>query len=86
MILYAHKGFTGTIKVAEEDGFIETQLGTLPYIKGDILFTDLHGDVNILTKDYLDKNFIEVKLFEDKAKSSGEEYRKLSRELGVIDY
>lgn len=87
MKLYAHKGLTGTVKVAEDDGFIETQNGDIPYIKGEILFTDLNGNVDIITQKQLDENFVEVQIKDKKrTKLDREGYRRISRELGVVDY
>lgn len=60
VILYAHKKFLIHVNRAEKDGVLVSQVADIPIKKGELFGTDQLGNVEPLTDEYFERNFVPV--------------------------
>lgn len=101
MKFIAHKSFVGQVKKIEEDGSIFINEIEIPTQKGELIFTNLKGEQQIITNTQLENDFVGVKIV-DKPKQqmkspfeeqyertfldmNKDEYKKICFEFGSLD-
>lgn len=67
---YAHKSFLCDIEIAEQDGYILTEIEEIPVKKGEIVLTDLNGKSMIVTESMFEDNYVEVEYYNKEKEST----------------
>lgn len=60
----AHKSFVGQVEKVEKDGVIFMFGEEIPVNKGELVFKNLKGEQQLITKKQLDNDFVGVKIAE----------------------
>lgn len=58
---FAHNKFLGHVTKVCENGVLETANGSIPVVKGELIFTNGYGQQEIITNDYFQKHYVPVK-------------------------
>jgi hypothetical protein len=80
MQYYAHKKFLVRFDEMQEDGVLDTQCASIPFLKGDKLATDYYGNKKVVSKGQDDEYYVPVELIkkENVSKDNMEEEYKQS--------
>ena len=85
---YAHRSFLVEVEVAKENGIIETQFGSIPVFKGEMILEDSNGKLEVMSESFFNKRYVpveEVVVKGDSASSYEAAYKEFSLDSNEED-
>src|SRR5690554_5475282 len=70
-ILYAHRKFLVNVNRAEEDGVLTSQFVDVDVKKGELFITDQSGNVETMSDEFFEKNYVPVLRVDELAMAKG---------------